>query len=276
MQKGASLIEMLVTLALGAMVLASTSTGIIAGSRLFTTLSGTTEATITRQKTTAVVGASLRALDRHRMNRGWRVTSGANIVGTVHPLARLRGTSAPRETSDILSIIETSPIHRGRIVSSLVNDTVAELRACDFPEPPTPSNTKSLLVLGLSGILHVSAEIPRSTNGCIDLRASRLHSIFSTYTPPTGSFHTLLPIEREYSVFVDRSSQLRLVSHLGSQLVENQPIARGVSFIRLAQYEDPSGATIFSVTVKPIGGPASTTSIVIATTRRALWNEILL
>lgn len=276
MERGASLLEMLVTLTLGTIVLTCLSTGIMAGARLYAALSSTTEATITRQKATSALGAALRALDRHRMNTGWLVVSGTDLSATKHPLARLKGTSAPRELSDILSIVETSPIHRGRIVSSHLNDTTVELRACDFSDPPIPSDTKSLLILGMSGLLHVSANIPRGAQGCLDLQANRLHSIFSTYRPPASSFHTLLPIEREYSLFVDRSSQLRLVSHLGGQILESQPIARGVSFVRVKYHLDLSGAMHFSVTVKPIGGPASTTTVFIATTRRSLWSEILL
>jgi hypothetical protein len=276
MERGTSLLEMLVTLSLGAIALACTSTGVMAGARLYAALSSTTEATIARQKTNAALSAALRALDRHRINGGWRVVSGTDLVGTKHPLSKLKGTSAPRELSDILSVVETSPIHRGRIVSSHLNDTHVELRACDFPSPLVPSDTKSLLILGSSGLLHVSANIPRETQGCIDLRGNRLNSIFSTYKAPACSFHTLLPIEREYSVFVDRTSQLRLVSHLGGQIIENQPISRGISFVRITPRHDSSGAMIFSVTIKPIGGPASTTTAVIATTRRALWNEILL
>ncbi len=276
MERGTSLLEMLVTLALGAIVLACTSTGIMAGARLYAALSSTTEATIARQKTDSALGAALRALDRHRINAGWIVVSGTNLSGTNHPLTRLKGTSAPRELSDILSVLETAPIHRGRIVSSHLNDTIVDLRACDFPVPPNASDSKSLLILGMSGLLHVSANIPREAQGCIDLQANRLHSIFSTYKPPASSFHTLLPIEREYSLFVDRTSQLRLVSHLGGQILENQPIARGISFVRVKHRLDLSGAIYFSVTVKPIGGPASTTTIVVATTRRSLWSEILL
>lgn len=276
MERGTSLLEMLVTLALGAIALACTSTGIMAAARLYATLSSTTEATIARQKTNSALGAALRALDRHRINAGWLVASGTNLSGTKHPLTRLKGTSAPRELSDILSVLETAPLHRGRIVSSHLNDTTVELRACDFSAPPDASDTRSLLILGMSGILHVSAKIPRETLGCIELQAYRLHSIFSTYKPPASSFHTLLPIEREYSLFVDRTSQLRLVSHHGGQIVENQPIVRGISFVRVTHQLDPSGTMHFSVTVKPIGGPASTTTVVIATTRRSIWSEVLL
>jgi hypothetical protein len=276
MEKGSSLLEMLVSLALGAIVLICTSTAIMAGSRLYAALSSTAEATIAREKTNAALGAALRALDRHRINGGWLVVSGTDLAGMKHPLTRLRGTSAPRELSDILSVVEISPLNRGRIVSSYLHDTTLELRACDFPVPPSPSDTKSLLILGTSGLAHVSARIPREALGCLDLQANRLQSIFSTHRGPAGSFHTLLPIVREYSVFVDRTSQLRLVSHLGGQILENQPIARGISFIRVIHNSDSSGATHFTLTVKPIGGPASTTVVVITTTRRSLWSEILL
>jgi hypothetical protein len=44
----------------------------------------------------------------------------------------------------------------------------------------------------------------------------------------------------------------------------------------LRHHLDPSGATYFSVTVKPIGGASSTTVFSVSTTRRTLWSEILL
>jgi hypothetical protein len=276
MQRGSSLLEMLVSLALGGIVLTCASTGIMASSQLYASLSITTEATIAREKTTAALGAALRSLDRHRIDGGWLVVSGTDISTTKHPLARLKGTSAPRELSDILSVLETSPVYRGRVTSSHLTDSSLDLRVCDFREPPIASGIKSLLVLGFSGILHVSAEIPRVAQGCIDLRGNRLHSIFSTHSPPAGSFHTLLPIEREYSLFIDRMSQLRLVSHVGAQILENQPIARGISFVRIRARREPFGALHFSLTVKPLGASASTTSAFVATTRRPIWNELLL
>jgi len=276
MQRGTSLIELLITLALGSLVLTCISTALVRGHHSYALLAATTEAALSREKAASALGAAVRALDRHRLDIGWIVVKGEQISTMDHPVARLRGTSAPRQSSDILSVIETSPLHRGRIISSDLRGTAVSLRVCELQGLPSLSQVRSFLVLGFHGPIYLLASTLQETNGCLELQGSIVSSIFASKAQPGGSLHILLPIQREYSLFVDRSSQLRLVSHTASRILENQPVVRGISFVRISARQETEGALLFSLMVQPIGGRAATTLLFPATTRRPIWNELLL
>ena len=96
-------------------------------------------------------------------------------------------------------------------------------------------------------------------------------------TQANGNSHpiTFVPIEREYSLFVDRSSHFRIASHSGGRITENQPIVRGVERISLSADPHSHGVMTFMATIQPAVGPPVKSFILPGLSQRLLWNEIL-
>jgi len=274
-QTGASLIEMLATLAVSGIVISCASLVILTATRLHFELSSILNGAVARQKTIAAVDAALRSLDRHRFDGGVVITSAEDALSGNHPVSNVSGTSAPRGHSDIVSVVEVSPLERGVLVSADRGSTTISLTACSFFKRPVLSEVRSYLLVDLDGFQHVTAQLVASGADCLRGTAQPLRSIFTAPGYHTGSLHYILPVLREYSLFIDRSGQLRLVSHVGQRVIENQPIVRGLSFLRVVRETHGSGAVLFRITVKPTGAQAQTATHFVSLTRRSSLQEVL-
>jgi hypothetical protein len=131
-------------------------------------------------------------------------------------------------------------------------------------------------VIGLSGFTQLTGTLSDLSAGCRTVTGTVMgSSIFSSDTTLRGSQHILLPVQREYSLFIDRSSQLRLVSHVGSRIIENQPLLRGVSTLHVTPLPPENNLSRFAITVTPLMNRPYTTFFVSSLTRSPLWNQLL-
>ncbi len=59
------------------------------------------------------------------------------------------------------------------------------------------------------------------------------------------------PTESDRTIFVDRSGNLRLLSHSGLNITENQPITRGLRRLFIAQEATDTGDIFYSLRITP-------------------------
>ena len=274
MQRGSSLIEALVALALGGIVMACASTILFTGSKLYAEISQNLNSILAREKAIAAICGALRAQDRHRLSAGFVITDGS-ALSSRHPASDVKGTSAPRGSSDILSVAEINPLERGSISLTSRSASAINVRACNFYQRPKLTEIRSLLAVDLDGFLHTTGELVDGSNGCLNATLRPLDSIFTSQGTHRGSIHSLAPVAREISLYVDRSGQLRLLSHVGMRVIESQPIVRGLSFIRISEEKREDGVMLFNITVKPVAAPAASVTHFVSLTRRSIWNEVL-
>jgi hypothetical protein len=81
---------------------------------------------------------------------------------------------------------------------------------------------------------------------------------------------------REFSIYIDKTGELRLVSHVGTLILENQPITRGLRSLQVSPFVAASGATLFGVTLVATKARQHTFMLSGALAQHSLWNEILL
>lgn len=277
---GFSLLECLVGLALTGVVTLVGAQLVGRMTRVFSLRLSQLEQRAVATKAALIFTGLVATSERSHISGLISVTSGSSLMlphGGRHPLAGLSGTSQPRAESDIASAIEIDPRYRARIVSSsFTNADTVRIEACELASRFTTGRFRSYLTLGNQGVCQFTGEPQFTRTGCVTIDARALSGLIRDTPCPRGSLLELLPVEREFSVFVDRTGELRLVSHVGMRIIENQPIARGLRSTTLSVIGDPSGAVFYNLIVTPTSSRPSRFLLESPLARRSLWNEILL
>ncbi len=277
-QRGFSLLETVVALGLSSLILLgsmATFTNTVAGVRTATDANVSALATF---KTHAVISTVLFSLEKNRLPISPLITPGARLTvpnGEKHPLAGLTGTSAPRVDSDIISVIEISPIYRARIRSSRRSGTRFAADACGMYETPGKDDFKSIVVLAVDGAFQATGAISKTFADCIHFDGTVLSGLISSSNIAIGTPLELAAITREHSLFVDRSGEFRLASHVGTRITENQPLTRGLRSIRMSAINDDDQVPIYSVVVRPSYGGERKRFFIPGLARRSLLGEVL-
>lgn len=277
--RGYSLVECVVGIALSGLVSIILARSVLTSRESLSAQSSAIEQRISMTKAALVTHAALGALERARIPGLVSISNGnapATRVGSPHPVSGLSITSRPRPDSDILSFLTIDPRYRGRITKSEWNGTSLSIEACELPELPRADQFRSFLAFGLHGGCQFVGTPVHITSRCISLSGTMIRGVVNDAPCPAASLLELLPISREFSLFIDRSGELRLVSHVGTRIIENQPIVRGLRSLSIHERALSHGATLFDLTIQATGGAQLRFLLPAALAREALWNEVLL
>lgn len=277
-ERGDIALDALVGLLLGSLALVSCA---FLSSRV-----SSTAAFITREvngrlaaaKTIAVVTGALFALDRNRQPFAAQITSGSTLRfpnGVRHPLASISTTSGPRTDSDIITVIDLDNRYRGAVTAATISGTTIEATVCGLSSRIPSGAFKSYLILTIEGARQVVGEVMPISSTCARMMGSSIQGAVSGESAFPSRPLIFIPIDREYSIFVDRATNLRLASHTGNILLENQPISRGVDSISIGAERRSNGVPIFKLTVRPTSGRELSNFIIPALAQRKIWNEAL-
>lgn len=229
-------------------------------------------------KTIAVITGALRSLERNRQPFAAQLFSGASLLlsnGARHPLASLSGTSGPRSDSDILSIIDPETRFRGTVTSTSFSETSVTATICGLTTRIPSGTFKSFLLYTIEGVKQVVGEVRAINTTCAMVGGTSVQGVVSASPSFTSRPLLFAPVDREYSIFVDRNANLRLASHTGSLILENQPLTRGIEKLTVEKRSGADGTTIWKLTVKPSQGGEISHFIVPALAQRYIWNEVL-
>lgn len=278
--RGATLLELCISLTLTGILLSASTMAFQRTAFWFGELRERLAAERTIIESFALIERALIAIDTSRSNGLWKIHPGGRFLfahGGEHPISRIKGTSQPRVGSDGLSIIEVRPSG----ILAITHDSKMGTSFC-------PLNAEQLRIDG------VRSYIKRSIHGdmqyafgnnlhgamwpdsCGSLSGSPIQSMTIKSPHIEVSGQLLLPIVQEYSLFVDRSSHLRLISHRGSWIRENQPLVNGVQSLRISSSTSFAGVLLFSITIKTVSGIEKRWSRVSSITRTEGYNDLLL
>ncbi|MEY4668937.1 MAG: hypothetical protein RL518_1636 [Pseudomonadota bacterium] len=229
-------------------------------------------------KVIGVITGGLFSLDRNRQPFGAHITSGRSLRlmnGARHPLAAISSLSGPSPESDILTLIDIDTRYRGTVTAATISGSTIQATVCGLPSRIASGAFKSYLLFTLEGARQVVGEVVAITSTCARLTGSSISGIVSAQTSFPSRPLTFVPIDREYSLFVDRIANLRLASHTGATILENQPVTRGVDLITIQEENRSRGIRIFTLTIQPSGARPISHVGIPALTQRNLWNEAL-
>jgi hypothetical protein len=229
-------------------------------------------------KTISVVTGALRSLERNRQPFAAQIFSGSSLLlsnDVRHPLALLSGTSNPRSDSDIISIIDPETRFRGTVTSTSFSGTSVTATICGLTTRIPSGTFKSFLLYTVEGVKQVVGEARAINTTCAMLSGTSIQGVVSASPSFTSRPLHFAPVDREYSIFVDRNANLRLASHTGSLILENQPLTRGIEKLMVEKRAGSDGTTIWKLRVKPSQGGEISHFIVPALAQRHIWNEVL-
>jgi hypothetical protein len=278
--RGYSLIECLCGICLVGMLSAVTTRFIQQSSSILHETTAAIESRVSLTKAALTISAQLAALERSHIPGLVTISSGLTIRaphGGLHPVAGVGASSQPRSESDIVSVIEVDPRYRGRIRQSKFTESSVEVEVCGSPELPATTQFRSHLAVGLAGVCQITGAPTPTVAGCFTVSGNVVRGLLhATAACPRAALLEYLPVTREFSVYIDKTGELRLVSHVGTLILENQPITRGLRSLQVSPFMAASGATLFGVTLVATKARQHTFMLSGALAQHSLWNEILL
>jgi prepilin-type N-terminal cleavage/methylation domain-containing protein len=270
---GFTLHEVLVGLAVAGLAMIAIAKTVALLNRSGAMMLSSASGALAQQKTSAAIRRALDDVNRSRIPLNPIIMDGADISARRHPLASLKGTSAPRPSSDVISIVEVSPLHRGSITETLWSGNKFSITACGFAQIPDSAAFRSFIAAGTDEVFQLVGRIQQVSDSCGVFEGAAIAGLVSYSTPSPQGFISLWGVLREYSLFIDRSSQFRIASHVGMHVLENQPITRGVRSISLSATTSDT-ARFFKLTVSAPGAQALTTLTPSLFTERPAWEEL--
>ena len=276
--RGRILIEGVVSLGIASIILAALVT-------LFTTISQTAvriskahSSVVATTKVYAAVSTALRVRERNRLSFATQITRSPQLRlphGVAHPLAVLKGNTGPRDNSDILSVVEVAHRCRGTVVQATTNNDSITMTVCGLACRPQPDEFKSFLLYGIDGARQIVGEVSLVSQYCGEVRGTAIEGLVTEHRLFTSMPLVFLPVEREYSLFVDRTDTFRIASHVGMRIVENQPVAQGIEKISITPIGHERGVSTFHILIQPRIGKVLAAFVTPSLAGRFIWNEIL-
>jgi len=276
---GASLLELCVAVSLSALVLSGATISLRRIVQWYHVLRSRYESEQAILEAYAILERGYSHIESSRRLNTWRIHKGGSISladGTLHPIMRLQGTSLPRPNSDALSLLEFAP-HNAAAIRPSSNSTTSVCNV--IANVPRAERVLSLLTVGIHGSEHLA--IDGTTQGiiwpasCGELRTFPLKSVFIRPFTPRIAHQIALPIVQEYTVFIDRSSHLRLISHRGTWIRENQPLVDGIREITFTEKYITPDILSFVTSIKAVGGVTRTWQRVITLSRKESIDDTL-
>jgi len=278
--RGYSLIECLIGICLIGLISALSARFTQQTSSELSELVRAVDQRLTITKAASIIAAAVTAGERSRFAELLILTDGTTLQtpdGGQHPLVGIGTSSKPRPQSSIVSTIEVDPLYQGRIVESRRSGDETTIKVCGVPSLPTSDRFRSHILVGLGGLCQVTGTPLPLSSGCFQLTGTAARGLLhKTPACPAGSFHEYLPVSRELALFIDRTGEFRLVSHVGMRLLENQPLIRGLRELKASWITTGHDTRFLRVSLR--GSTSRELQFIFPVPLRssARWNEIFL
>jgi hypothetical protein len=280
MSRGYSLIECLMGICLIGLMSGLSARFTQQTSGVLTELVRTVEQRIAIARSAAVIAATINSAERSHLSELLVLSEGSTLLaphGGPHPLNGITNASRPRPESSIISSIEVDPSYQGRITESRHSTGGISVKVCGASSVPATDRFRSYLLIGLGGACQVTGSPQRLPAGCFELWGTVVRGLLhNSQSCPVGSYHEFLPVSREISLFIDRSGEFRLASHVGMRLLENQPLARGLRQLKAALFNAGQSAYFINFALRGSTGREIRFLLPLPIARAPRWNEVLL
>ncbi len=276
--RGYSLIECLCSLCIVGLLTAGITHLVHRSSAILETTSGALEQRFALTRAGIVLSAALAAHERTHLPEVVTITDGSQPhtrYGGAHPVGSLKGNSRPRSSSAILSVLELEPRFRGRVIRSSFSDESINLYVCGSSEVPNASTFRSHVAIGLAGLCQLTGTPVRLNNGCFELSGTQVQGLLSS-SCPSNSLLEYIPVNREFSLYIDATGELRLISHVGQRIIENQPIVRGLRALDISALNAGIQGLIYRIDIHATSTRSHRFLWAAGLTTGSLWNEVLL
>jgi hypothetical protein len=272
------MIESVVSLGIASITVTALLTLLTNISRVALRISQAHHDVIATTKAYAALSSALRTRERCRLAFAVQSHDGDDTqltYGGEHPLSRLTGASAPRRDSDILSVIDVAQRCRGNVTQAMIRDSSISATVCGLTCRIRPDEFKSYLLYAIDGVRQIVGEVTPVSPACAEIQGTIVTGLVTQQRSFTSSPLVFAPVDREYSLFVDGAGTFRIASHVGTRVLENQPITHGLKGFKIEKSLHAQGAATYRVVLRPQAGKDVSTILVPGLAERNIWNEIL-
>jgi len=191
-------------------------------------------------KSAKTISSVMEDLDSHRFPVLPRIHKSGKITftdGTLNPVTDGNNGSShtPADASDAITGVKLDLSRTFTVQYCAVEDTFLLIKAClRFPVEFQEEETHGFAALTVDQLFELQGET-RGNGACRDFVLQQTKSmIFPPLDEPLSCpIAELVPIKREYTLYVDYKGQLRYLGHAGDKNLENQPILRQVKSLAL-------------------------------------------
>lgn len=275
---GRILLESLVSMGVSSLLISSLAALSSTISQTAARVSQAHQGIVASTKVYSTLSSALKTRERNRLAFATIVTQSPNFfigLETIHPLKSMKGATAPRDSSDVLSVIDIAHRSQGRVVAVAIAGSSITATVCGLAHRPSPDEFKSYLFYSVDVVHQVTGSVSPISPSCVEVRGSSISGLVTTRREFLSAPILFAPVEREYSLFVDTTSTFRIASHVGARLTENQPITSGIAQIRLEEDAHGRGISTFAITIKPSIGKPLMAFVTPGLAQRRIWNEVL-
>ena len=231
--RGASLVELIFALAVSSALALSGALLLSTSSRFAVRSYQHAERHHALLRLESMLRYAIEGLDSHRLDLAPRIHTAGWIRftdGSLSPV--MSGSRRPHATSDALSaawLLSADSLEVRAVSASAISAYAA---ACaKYKDSISLAAVRSMVALSVEGLqeLKLRSALPNGTPGCYALNLERSKSMLVPECSECGlgNIHALIPVQEIFTLYHDRQSQLRYLSHSGDEILENQPLVLG-------------------------------------------------
>lgn len=195
------------------------------------------------------LGKVMSDLDSHRLNILPRVHGGAKITfsdGTPNSVMSGPAARRPKVTSAAITGLRLNSSAVFDLKFCEIRENYLISKAClRFPTDWEPAEAKGYLGLNADEMFELQGEV-RGQGSCRDfvLEPTKSMALLPLSAPLACPVLQLVPIEEEYTLYIDQLGNLRYLGHAGEKNLENQPVTSGLSNLTLQTLPLPEASVL--------------------------------
>jgi len=198
-------------------------------------------------KTLEIMERVVADLDSHRFIIWPRIHKNGTITfqdGTLNPISTKTGSNSPSLNSDAITSMRPEIPFLQRVFSVEQQGEVFLIDAClQFRNNLAGHDFKSYIGINLESYVQLlkqdSSQTSKDQCRLFKFKKARSMSLPSMKDHQVKKVRWLVPLSRQYTLYVNKKAQLRYLSHRGESNIENQPLLEGLESLGIEESRLP-------------------------------------
>ncbi len=256
--KGFSTLELVLSLALSSLIVSGTLALFFSLTNFSIEAEIRTEADYGLIRIKEEIAQIIAELDSNRLNITPRLHKAGKIKftdGSFNPIMSLSPSAAnyPATDADAVTSVAVRVLEIHKVKDARLSGSHYIFLACPrWKKLANPGAIRSFVAFSADGSFELTGGSDSAdSSGCRNFSLLQQKSMSLNNSGSPLNARILIPIERQYTLYVGSDRQLRYLGHAGASNIENQPLLEGVELFQVSLKEKP---LVMSVFVKMMNG----------------------
>lgn len=256
--KGFSTLELVLSLALSSLIVSGTLALFFSLTNFSIEAEIRTEADYGLIRIKEEIAQIIAELDSNRLNITPRLHKAGKIKftdGSFNPIMSLSPSAAnyPATDADAVTSVAVRVLESHKVKDARLSGSHYIFLACPrWKKLANPGAIRSFVAFSADGSFELTGGSDSAdSSGCRNFSLLQQKSMSLNNSGSPLNARILIPIERQYTLYVGSDRQLRYLGHAGASNIENQPLLEGVELFQVSLKEKP---LVMSVFVKMMNG----------------------